>query len=152
MALLAQPAVGRTARHGEIDGEEDDDEDDEEEGVEVALDRGLEGWTKAREFLQAHLADLAPKKSTTKSRPLPELIELIQLGDTRAFLHGEDRLGRTVEPLGVPAEKLRHACVEALLSWCSAVDGERPRWQEAAGAADGLLVIVAAGYEAFFLS
>jgi hypothetical protein len=155
MALLAQPAVGRTAKHGERDDEdeeEDKEDDEEEEGIEVVLDRGLEGWTKAREFLQAHLADLAPKKSTTKSRPLPELIELLQLGDTRAFLYGEDRLGRTVEPLGVPAEKLRHACVEALLSWCSAVDGECPRWQEATGAADALLVIMAAGNEAFFLS
>ncbi|MCS6901447.1 MAG: hypothetical protein RMJ98_17550 [Myxococcales bacterium] len=150
MALLAQPRVGPTARHGE--GEEEDLDDEEDTEDKVVLDRGLEGWGKARDFLQAHLADLAPRKSTTKTRPLPELIELLQLGDTRAFLHGEDRLGRTVAPLKIPAEKLRHACVEALLAWCSSVDGERPRWQEAAEAADALLVIVAAGYEGFFLA
>lgn len=154
MALLAQPAVGLTAFHGDAsdDDEDDEDDEDEDEASGVTVDRGLEGWTKAREFLQAHLGDLTPRKSTTKSRPLPELIELIQLGDTRAFLHGEDRLGRTVTPLGIPDEKLRHACVEALLCWCSSADSERPRWQDATGAADALLAVVASGQEAFFLS
>lgn len=149
LALLAQPAVGLTNPTEDSEDDEDDDGDDDEE---ISLDRGLAGWVKAREFLQAHLADLAPRKSTMKSKPLPELIELLQLGDTLAFLAGENRLGPTVVALQISPEKLRHACVEALLAWCSSTESERPRWQDATGAADAMLVIAASGLSPFFLS
>lgn len=150
LAYLAQPTTGKIAIHPLPSKEEEEDDEEEEEGE--FLDRTLEGWVKAQEFLEAHLKDLAPKKSTTKSRPLPELIELLQLGDTRAFLYGDPPLGQTLAPLNIPIEKLRHTCIEALLAWCAAIDSERPGEQDALYAANAILVVVASGQEQFFFS
>ena len=136
----------------------DDDDDDDDDDASPALpgragnvDRSADAWVKAREFLQAHLEDLTPRKATTRSRPLPELIELLQIGDTVAFLSGADRLGATLVDLKLPVERVRHACIDALLGWSTLLDEHTPG-PVATAAGDAMLVAVAAGQDPFFFS
>lgn len=133
--------AGLTDGKGEIatDADDEGDDGDDDEGkprpaVEAAL-----------KFFNAHLDDFAPKKTTTKSKPLPEPIELLQLGDTLAYLQGAPRLGPTLLALRLPPFKLEQACVEALLEWLVVASPE-PLSKRAVIAADNLLVSIARGF------
>jgi hypothetical protein len=133
-----------------LDEDEDDDEDDDGD-TKTADGRSEQKVAEALVFLQSHLDDLAPKRATTRTAPLPESIELLQLGDTRAYLRGENRLGVTLAGLNLPAERLRQGAVEALSEWV--IDaGDQPGWPVAAAAADALLVAAAADQIRFIVS
>lgn len=108
--------------------------------------------SKAREFLDAHLADLSVGTGRRRRRrrtqmPTPELLELFQLADTRAVVTGSDRHHGTIDALGMPRLAIAGMCAKALMKWrLGEADVELAR-----EAAKGLLIIAAAGLSSFFV-
>lgn len=108
--------------------------------------------SKAREFLDAHLADLngGAKRWRRRRRtqmPMPELLELFQLADTKAIVSGSDRHHGTIDTLGIPRLTIAAMCAKALLRWRLG-DSDADLAREAA---KGLLMIAAAGLRPIFV-
>jgi hypothetical protein len=141
-AVAARPEGAAPEDEDEDEGEDEEEKDGEDAGAAV---HGAAGDAAAAlAFLEAHLATILPSRRTSKTPPTPEPLELVQLGDTRAFLRGEHRLGRTLEALEVPREKLRQLAVDALLDWL-VEPSVAPSRGALLGAADALLAVLAAG-------
>ncbi|HEU4405753.1 MAG TPA: hypothetical protein VFS43_10715 [Polyangiaceae bacterium] len=146
-ALLGAPLVGGTATAAPgaaFATDEDDDEGDEAE----AADGGALG--RAIALLQGLIASLTPGPGGGPARPLPDPLELVQLGDTLAFLHGHNRLRGTLVPLALPAELTRQRAADALLG--SPAGGGEDGPAALYAAADALLALAAAGQAPLLVS
>lgn len=121
-----------------IDG--DDDEGDDNDDATPAAGGALE---QALALVKSLAESLTPRPGGGQERPLPDPLELLQIGDTLAFLQGQSRLRGTVAQLGLPADLTRQRAVDALLG--SPVGGGEDSPAALFAAADALLALAAAG-------
>ena len=94
----------------------------------------------AEAFMTAHLTDLRKVGGT---RPAPELIEWLQLADTYAWLHDQDRFGLTIRMLGVGGDRLWTSVATTLLNWTLEVEAGGAPAQSTLRAGDALAAAVA---------
>ncbi len=109
---------------------------------DAAKDAMAEAVQDASGFFAAHLADLRKLGGT---RAAPELVEWLQLGDTFAWLHDQDRFGVTVKAMGIGSDRLWSAVAAGLVTWTLDMESGGAQPDLALRAGDALAVAVAVG-------
>jgi hypothetical protein len=152
-ALLGESLVGGTQTSAPgaafaLDG--DDDAGDADDDDDKAGDAAGGAVGQALELLKGLVDSLTLGPGGGLERHLPDPLELLQIGDALAFLHGQSRLRGTLVPLGLPAEVPRQRAAAALLAAPAGGGEDDPAALFAA--ADALLALVAAGQAPLLLS